>query len=128
MTSDSMDDGSFIDLPSQVKNVDWFTNHCTFTWPTQGIWPSKNHYDKGTEPQSVDVSFQHGIIAHGNFRGELKVQNFPCIDKNAEYMTCKGQVGGISRCRFSSNGQYIATVGENDCSLFIWMLRTSQVF
>jgi hypothetical protein len=64
--------------------MDW---SCIFGWPVLGIWPKRDVTEAsagGTslpEPTCVHRSPHHKYLAVGYVNGEVRIYNYPCINR-----------------------------------------------
>ena len=116
-------DGQYFALPSQLKNVDWFTYTCTYGWPCQGIWPLKKDVGAPT-PVSAHRSGDRRLLAAGTNQGQVKLYNYPAL-KSAKCSVELGHSGEVANCRFALDDGTLVTVGKQDRSIFIWRVTGS---
>jgi WD40 repeat protein len=95
----------------------WNSFTCVLGFPVMGIW----HPDSdGTDVNSVDVSFDKGILATGDDFGKVTIFNYPCIVKNAPGRMYSGHSSHVMNAKFLHSGKALVTVGGNDCSVMLW--------
>ncbi|GMH99995.1 hypothetical protein TrVE_jg4710 [Triparma verrucosa] len=113
-------DGAHFGLPSQIKNVDWFTYTCIYGWPCQGIWPTKKEIGAPV-PVCANRSGDRKLLATGMTGGQVKLYNYPAL-KSAKGSVELGHSGEVANCRFALDDETLVTVGKNDRAIFVWRL------
>lgn len=93
---------------SQLKDEAWNTWTCTFGWWVQGIYPPCSD---GTDVNSVDRSKCGKYLITGDDFGTVKIFNNPAL-KKAAYKKYLGHSSHVTNVRFSSNDQFIISVGK----------------
>ena len=116
------DDGEIMNLPSQLKNIEWDTYTCPFGWAVQGLWPKVSESQTAPEPTSVCRSKNGELIAAGFSNGEVRLYDFPCISYPAPYIMQTLHVGPVSRCSFNSDTTLLLTVGQNENHIVTWKI------
>ena len=125
-------DGAQFGLPSQLKNVDWFTYTCIYGWPVQGIWPTKKASEQAvglaaSEPVCCHRSGDRKLLAAATNKGQVKLYNYPVLSKGAKFKQETGHAGEVSNCRFSIDDSTLVTVGKNDRTILVWKVNRSRV-
>jgi echinoderm microtubule-associated protein-like 6 len=101
-----------------MKDIDWSSWSCPLGWPTQGAWPATAA--DGTEVSTCDRS-QSGItLAAGDQYGRIRLYRYPCVTQGASYNEFKGHSPDISCLRFSSDDEYLFSIGAYDRCLIQW--------
>jgi WD40 repeat protein len=136
------DDGEIMNLPSQLKDIEWDTYTCHFGWSVQGLWPniselqskSKSTLQPLPEPTCVNRSPDHKLLAVGFSNGEVRLYQYPCISYGSNsnsnqsnsqsqyYRVEKLHVGPVSKCSFNHNSSLLVTLGKMENEIFIWKL------
>jgi microtubule-associated protein-like 6 len=119
-------DGAHFGLPSQLKNVDWFTYTCLYGWPCQGIWPTKKEVDAPL-PVSCHRSGDRRMLAVGQSKGGVALYNYPAVSKTSQKRTEQGHAGEVANCRFSIDDETLVTVGKHDRGILVWKVRNAAV-
>jgi len=128
-------DGTQNPSASSVKNVEWQTWTCPLGWPVQGIWP--NEYDdaektgQGRTDGSDNITACHRsnskeLVATCDESGNVKIFNYPCIEKGATFVSGNGHSSHVTNIRFNKVDTNLVTVGGNDRSVFIWNVATGK--
>ncbi|TYZ66568.1 hypothetical protein PybrP1_009464 [[Pythium] brassicae (nom. inval.)] len=110
-------DGSQVTTPSSMKDVEWATQSCVFSWPAQGIW------DFSREDEyfyALTKAHSHEVLVSANNRGEIQVYNSPCLSKRAEQHVLRGHGMIVSGVAFTCDDSRLVSIGANDKSLFVW--------
>lgn len=61
---------------SSMRDMEWFTNTCTITFTTLGIWPETAD---GTDINGCDRSHDSRLMATGDDFGKVKLFSYPVI-------------------------------------------------
>lgn len=110
-------DGSQVTTPSSMKDTEWATQSCVFSWPTQGIWDF-SHEDEYFH--TLTKAHTQEILVSGNNRGEIRVYNSPCLSKRTEQHVLRGHSMHVSGVAFTCDDSRLVTIGANDKSVFVW--------
>jgi hypothetical protein len=62
-----------------MKDTEWDTQSCVFTWATQGLWDPA---DESTYYHAVNKSSKNALMAAGTNKGQIRIYNYPCLSKN----------------------------------------------
>ena len=126
----SQNDGAHFGLPSQLKNVDWFTYTCIYGWPVQGIWPLKKNAESlavassaTADPVCCHRSGDRKLLATATNKGHVKLYNYPVLSKGSKFRTETGHAGDVSSCRFSIDDETLVTIGKNDRTILVWKVN-----
>ena len=115
-------DGGHINSPSTLKDVEWASQTCPLGWPVQGIWPD---YSDGTYYNAVARSHDQQLLATADEGGNVKLFNFPCVNKEAGYVSGRGHSSHVTNVRFLVGDQYLVSVGGSDRAVCQWRVVTS---
>ena len=66
--------GMKIPAASELKDLDWSSTNCPYTWETQGVHPP---FDDGSKIMHVTVCSENNLCASVNSFGKIKIQKFP---------------------------------------------------
>merc|ERR1711966_421688 len=112
----SVADGSQETQASNLKDTDWASETCTLGWGVQGIWPAAAD---GTDVNAVDRTGD--LLATSDDFGKVKLFNYPCLTKGAEFVEGKGHSSHVTNVRFiNDNEDSVVSVGGNDRSIIVW--------
>jgi len=114
-----VEDGSMINSPSMLKDVQWSTCTCTLSWYVQGMWPEVTD---GTHYNSCDSSLD--LLASGDDQGNLNLFNFPCITKGSRPLRRRAHISQVTNVRFNSDRSRIFTTGGADKVVCQWKITT----
>jgi microtubule-associated protein-like 6 len=100
-----------------MKDIDWQSWSCPLGWPTQGIWPTAEaHLDITT----CDRSQSGTTLASADQHGRIRLYRYPCVTQGAAYSEFKGHSPDITSLRFSSDDDYLYSIGGYDRCLIQW--------
>lgn len=92
---------------------------CELGWPVQGIWPPEAD---GTDVNRCARSPDSTLLATGDDFGQLKIFNYPCVEKGAEFCAGRGHCSHVSCVVFSKDGDRVLSAGGNDRCVMQWKL------
>lgn len=110
-------DGSQVTTPSSMKDTEWATHSCVFSWQSQGIW------DFSREDEyfhALAKAHTQALLVSGNNKGEIRVYNAPCLSKRTEQHVLRGHSMNVSGVAFTCDDSRLISIGANDKSLFVW--------
>lgn len=116
------EDGQYFASGSQLKDMKWSDWTCSFGWPVQGAWPYFDDVAKGTakEPSTMHRSFDQQLLSVGDMDGNIKLQHWPCTEKESVPVASKGHVDEVSKVRFTCDNKYVVSMGKLDRSIIVW--------
>ena len=123
----SATDGQYFKLPSQLKNVRWFSWSCIYGWPVQGIWPTIN-VERDTndplppDPTSCHRSSNQDLVAVGYQDGQGRVFRYPCVTKAAQSIPLTGHTADMPAVRFMCDDTHLVTIGKADRAICVWKI------
>jgi WD40 repeat protein/Ca2+-binding EF-hand superfamily protein len=103
-----------------LKNMDWNTCNCPYTWETQAITPPQ---DAAIDVYSVDRSPDFNYIASTNSIGQIRIYRFPCTNMDANYTQAAGHGQHVTSVRFSCVQDRMFSLGGTDNCIIQWRLR-----
>ena len=122
-------DGAHFGLPSQLKNVDYETYTCVYGWPVQGIHPQKK---LGADPKDIvepvcaHRSGDRKLLATGSDKGDIRLFNYPVINKTSKSRRETGHSSDVANCRFSSSNEVLVTIGKHDRTILVWRVKRAS--
>lgn len=105
---------------SDLKDVEWATNHCIFGWPVQGIWPEASDI---TDINAVDLHPSGQLLAMGDDFRMVQLCRFPCVDKTTEKKKFNGHSEHVTNVRWAADGRRLISLGGLDAGVFVWSLH-----
>lgn len=115
---------------SSTDNIEsdtiWSSFTCPLGFPVMGIWPPNSD---GTDVNSVDVVFDKNLVLSADDFGQVNLFNYPCVVKNAPSVVCTGHSSHVMNVRVVKNSPtetWVATVGGNDNSVMVWVIRRQK--
>ena len=132
--------GSHVASASALKNQQWSTCNCVYSWEAQGIWPTDVESNNSMMVTSLARSHGGGgggrssdskLLLSGDSLGRLKVFRYPCVvsttnhvnDMNQEdvpYVCYRGHASQVSNVAWSQNDAYALSVSGSDRCVFQW--------
>ncbi|CAM9501528.1 unnamed protein product, partial [Heterosigma akashiwo] len=85
----------------------------------QGIWPEEAD---GTDINSVDRSKNGKLLATADDFGNVRIFNYPVVEKEAQFIAGKGHSSHVTNVRFNADDTYLLTTGGNDRTVLQWKL------
>jgi microtubule-associated protein-like 6 len=113
-------DSGELQAPKSVKNVQWDTNTCVYSYATQGIWST---CQDGTQYRSACKSNAQDILIAVDNYGRIRVTNFPCLTSNPCFYQCYGHGKDIRNCQVSCDDTRLFTTGGTDGCVFQWKIE-----
>ena len=116
------EDGEYFPAGSQLKDIRWGDWTCCFGWPVQGVWPYFDAIEKGLafDPTTVHRSPDESLLAVGDLGGNVKLYNYPCLNKSAVPVEMAAHVKEVSKVRFTCDGKHVISLGKYDRSIVSW--------
>lgn len=106
-----------IQAPRHMKEIQWETNSCVFSYSTQGIWgPVDNNLQCHCAAKSHARDF---LISVDNF-GRVRAFNSPAVKENPNYVLCGGHGADVMNCQFACDDSFFLTSGGSDGCIFQW--------
>jgi len=116
-----------------LRNEQWLTWTTTLGWPVQGIWPKCSD---GTFYNAVDRShftlsgktFKDDpqglrLLATGDDLGKVSIFHYPCLEKGAAKLECRGHSSQVTNVRWSADDCYIISTGGEDQCVMQWRVN-----
>jgi len=115
-----------------MKDVQWHTQSCPFTWATMGIFdPSQT----GTDINACDLDPTGKLLASSDDYGHVNLFRYPVVPpanyqhmptnkapaQQCEKRTYTGHSSHVQNVRWSPDGQYLFSVGGNDKTIIQWV-------
>lgn len=111
------ENSGIVDDPSSMKDMEWTTYTIPGGYCTQGIWPE---YNDGTVYNNIDRSkLGKHLVTCDNY-GQIKLYNFPVLDRSSSYKVYRGHSGEVSDVKFLFEDKYVISIGKEDRCIFQW--------
>ena len=101
---------------SSTVGTQWATNSAKFGWLVDGIFPSGTD---GTHINGVAFSYDQTLIATGDDYGLVNLFRNPCRIGHKP-VSLRGHSEHVVRVAFSSDDQYLFSIGGYDQTLMQW--------
>lgn len=100
-------DGQYFAVGSQLRDIKWVDGNSIYGWPVQGIWPTVNEDGDSTapEPNCCHRSPNQKLLAVGDQGGNVKLFQYPCLNKKAAFLEYKAHIGPVAKLRFTSDNK-----------------------
>jgi len=99
--------GDLITAPLDVRDVEWNTYDCPFTWKTAGYWRQSSD-NINVIAVSLDYTQKQAAVSYQN--GDVRLYRFPCQQANAKYVKISGISTQAHRMRFSCDSRYLVAM------------------
>jgi WD40 repeat protein len=121
---------------TMLRDEHWATWTTTLGWPVQGIWPKcadgtfynavdRSHFTiNGTTFKEDPKAFY--LLATGNDLGKVNIFNYPCLDKGALSIECRGHSSHVTNVRWSADDEYIISTGGEDQCVMQWRVYKTK--
>ena len=103
-----------------LKNSEWKTNTCKFSYTMQGI------FQGSTNPNYISAvckAHNKKLLAAGDDDYLLNLCNYPCITENPKLKKYRGHSGLIKKIIWNNTDSLIITIAENDKAIIVWSVE-----
>ncbi|XP_055878559.1 echinoderm microtubule-associated protein-like 6 isoform X2 [Biomphalaria glabrata] len=113
----SVPSGSLIEDEKVTDKITWSTWTSIVGRDVLGIWPLNS--------QKADINCAHlshlgNALVTGDDFGLVKLFQFPCPNKFAEFKKYAGHSAHVTNVRFLFDDRYLISTGGDDCCVFVW--------
>jgi WD40 repeat protein/Ca2+-binding EF-hand superfamily protein len=124
--------GLKIPAASELKDLEWSSTSCPFTWELQGV---HNAYPDGTEIMSATISSNRKYAATVDSFGKLKLRNFPVQSSTYGAKVHRAHMAMGAKVRFlpgtNEDGsdvpdKTLLTVGGKDRCILQWKVQDAD--
>lgn len=109
--------------PKLMREVDWETENCVFSYSSQGIW---GPYADNVEILSVCRSNSNDMLCTVDTCGRLRVYNYPCITDNPNFICLRAHSSKPECVRFTVDDNYVLSCGGNDGCVIQWRVSVPE--
>ena len=105
-----------IEEASMMKDVEWESETCVFSWNCQGV-----HHDEAAI-QSLDCYTDAeycAFVVSGGDDGVLRVHTYPCTSTRSNYLPYDAHGGSVTCLRILRGGSHVISAGD-DHAIMIW--------
>ena len=113
-----------LQAPKPMKEVQWETNNCVYTYATQGVWGP--HVDE-TYVNACSRSNAKELIATVDNYGRTRVYNAPVVNEDANYIECHGHSARAQNLVFACDDSALFTSGGTDGTVIQWLVELPEV-
>lgn len=110
---------------SNLRDTMWKTWSLNLGFPVQGIYG--NCIDL-TDINTVERSKNGQILAIGDDNGQIKLFNYPCIDKNSLSDTYYGHSAHVTKLSFTAGDDLLISTGGGDMTVLVWDTDIGSTF
>ena len=104
-------DGRHIPDSKALRDIEWATQTCTLGWSVQGVWPAGARL---ADINCCSRSHDQMLVATGDDFAQVKLFNYPCVEKGSGYKTFHGHSSHVTNVCFSKQDEYLISVGGSD--------------
>ena len=103
---------------SRLKDFEWDTETCIFTWSVQSVW-KKDSGAGAVKIISLDCTTQerYPTIAASDQIGRIMLFEYPATTSDAQYISYPAHIGP---CKVRWLPGYLASIGTRDNAILIW--------
>jgi microtubule-associated protein-like 6 len=112
-----------LQIPKAMKEVQWSSNNCVYSYGTQGVW---GPYADGLLANGTAKSNAQDLLACVDNFGRLRVYNFPVVKEDSNFILLSGHSADVRNVRFSCDDQTLFSSGGTDGSIFQWKLTLPE--
>jgi WD40 repeat protein len=118
----NVDDGNYQSNIPSMRDVQWSTQECMFSWHTKGIHSLEKPIERLT-CCSVPHKEEKSILACGSTLGQVRFFTYPSPINGAESIRFAAHSNAIADVRFSFDGCHFISVGKYDHSIIQWSIE-----
>ncbi|CAD5115485.1 DgyrCDS4453 [Dimorphilus gyrociliatus] len=108
--------------PQSIVENEWVKHRCTIGARVIGAWKKLM---PDVNVSAANTSNDKKLLITGNSDGSLRLYKYPCSSKKANFDERRPYSESIRAIEFSSNDQYVFTIGGRDCGTLQWVLSDS---
>ena len=116
------DDGSYQSNLSSMRDVQWGSHTCKYSWHNKAI--HKTCFDNEEVTVVHTPSAAPMYVASGSSFGYIRLAAFPCLPDDVEYHRYPAHVDAISGLRFSFDEHTLMSSGLKDRTIIQWHCST----
>lgn len=119
------DDASFQSNIASMRDVQWATNNCTYTWHVKEVHHNPFVADELLcnhvlpIPEEL-VGTVEPYLACGSSQGYVRLYSFPCVAEGSEYHRYPAHCAQISSVKFAFDGTRLVSAGLRDRCIVQW--------
>ena len=110
--------------PKLMREVQWETLNCVYSYSTQGIW---SVHDDKTYCTAVTRSSARDVLCVSDNFGRIRVFNCPCVREDPNHLLLRGHSSLVENCKFSTNDGLFFTTGGTDGSVMQWKVTVPTI-
>lgn len=123
------DDASYQSNIASMRDVQWASNNCIYSWHTKSTHKSPFLSDTIICNQSLPIPEElvgtvDPYLASGTRLGYIRLYPFPCADEGAESHRYPAHTCQISALKFNFNGEKLISIGLKDRCIIQWQCQT----
>ncbi|KAL4103022.1 hypothetical protein PRIC1_006759 [Phytophthora ramorum] len=110
-----------------LKDVEWLSSSCPYSWGAQGAWPTRK--TQAHEIWAVDRSpgAETPMLVTGDALGSLRLFRYPCVNPESLCQVACGAASTISAVRFTADGSYVVASARDERCIFQWRVEREEV-
>ena len=109
--------GNEIKTAEHMRDVNWATHTCVYTWATSGIHGPKDPSNTYLACEGVE---DIGIMATARKDGSLHLFSYPVEGDKSISQSYDGHASAVTNVRVSMNRRFIVSVGGEDNTILVW--------
>jgi WD40 repeat protein/Ca2+-binding EF-hand superfamily protein len=114
------DDGSYQSNMASMRDVQWATHTCIYSWHTKALHRTGFNGELVTSVQNCNGAAVHPFIAAGTSLGYIRLDSFPCVADDAEGHRFPAHVDHVASVRFAFDAERLLTAGRTDRTVVQW--------
>lgn len=120
------DDASFQSNVSAMRDVQWASNNCIYSWHVKDTHHSPFPADQQICNHLLPIQEElvgtpvEPYLAGGTSQGYVRLYPFPCAADGSEYHRVPAHCSEIAALKFAFDGQRMVTVGLRDRCILQW--------
>lgn len=118
----NVDDGSYQSNIASMRDVQWNSQSCLYTWHTKAI----HNLERGVERQTccnIPMTEEKQQLVCGSNLGQIRVYSYPAVIEGAECFRFHAHVNAVGEAKYCFDGSILITVGKFDRSVIQWSVQ-----
>jgi WD40 repeat protein len=119
------DDASFQSNTSSMRDVQWSTHNCSYSWHMKELHHAPYVADELLRNHLLPISEEmvgtvEPYVAGATSQGYIRLYPFPCVTEGTECHRYPAHCAQIAGIRFAFDGNRLITVGQKDRCILQW--------
>ena len=116
----SADDGSLVENYQSMRDVEWETATCLYTWHSKNCHRSIYNDEEITAIDAPRKEVKTTIVSGTNF-GFVRLHAFPCVHEDSEFHRYFAHTGQVNKIAYTPDSKYLFSIGKHDKCIIQWL-------